>query len=41
MAKIKQVVKRRVKKNGSKSGYVKCNVCNGRGYHKSPTRKKK
>lgn len=36
--KVHQEVKVRQKK--IPSGNVKCNVCNGKGYHKSPTRNK-
>lgn len=31
----------RTKKSGSKSGYVRCNVCGGKGYYPKPNRKKK
>lgn len=31
MAKIKQTIRRRVKKTGGKSGYIKCNMCHGTG----------
>ena len=31
MARVKQVVKRRVRKTGGKTGYRKCNVCGGTG----------
>lgn len=31
MAKVKQTVKRRVRKTGGDSGYRKCNMCGGTG----------
>lgn len=33
--------KARKLKTGGNSGYVKCNMCNGTGRHKSPKKKKK
>ena len=28
--------KKRIRKTGGNSGYVKCNLCNGTGRHKKP-----
>ena len=33
--------RRRVRKTGGNSGYVKCNMCNGTGRHKKPKKKGK
>ena len=42
MAKAKiTTTKTRTRKTGGSSGYVKCNMCNGTGRHKSPKKKKK
>lgn len=39
----KQTIKttKRVRKTGGDSGYVKCNMCNGTGRHKSSKKKGK
>lgn len=39
----KQTIKttKRVRKTGGDSGYVKCNMCNGTGRHKSKKKKGK
>lgn len=41
MAKAKVTVKKRQRKTGGNSGYVKCNMCNGTGRHKAAKKKKK
>lgn len=33
--------KKRVRKTGDNSGYVKCNMCNGTGRYKKPKKKGK
>lgn len=39
--KVKITTRKRVRKTGGNSGYVKCNMCNGTGRHKKPKRKGK
>lgn len=41
MAKQRVTVKRRVRKTGGNSGYVRCNMCRGTGRVRAPNRKKK
>lgn len=45
MARIKQTTRKEttvsVKAKDLPSDYMKCNRCNGKGYHKKPGRKKK
>lgn len=38
--KITKTTKRRVRKTGGNTGYVKCNMCNGTGRHKKAKKKK-
>lgn len=35
-----RTTKRRVRKTGGNTGYVKCNMCNGTGRHKKAKKKK-
>lgn len=37
---VTTTVKKRVRKTGGNSGYVKCNLCNGTGRHKKPKKPK-
>lgn len=39
-AKITTTTKKRVRKTGGNTGYVKCNMCNGTGRHKKAKKKK-
>lgn len=39
--KVKMTIRKRVRKTGGNTGYVKCNMCGGKGRHKKPTQKKK
>ena len=39
-AKVTTTTKKRVRKTGGDSGYVKCNMCGGTGRHKKPKKKK-
>lgn len=41
MATAKITTKKRVRKTGGNSGYIKCNMCHGTGRQKAPTKKKK
>ena len=34
-------IKKRVRKTGGNSGYIKCNLCHGTGIQKAPSKKKK
>lgn len=36
--KVKITTRKRVRKTGGNSGYVKCNMCNGTGRHKKAKR---
>lgn len=36
----KQTIKKRVRKTGGNSGYVKCRMCGGTGRQKEPNKKK-
>lgn len=38
---VKTTIRKRVRKTGGNSGYVKCNMCNGTGRHKAPKKKGK
>lgn len=38
--KVKITTRKRVRKTGGDSGYVKCRICGGTGRQKSPKRKK-
>lgn len=41
MAKQTISTKKRVRKTGGNSGYVKCHMCHGTGRQKAPNKKKK